>query len=112
MLPRTESYLRRCARVFALVRSLTATKSMFLSPIAARMMLRPIRPNPFIPTLTGIVGLRYKQSILMNGVAEGQTIQLYCESFQSFFMYFTYSLVTFLAFAALSPYFVYQAIRY
>jgi hypothetical protein len=40
--------------VLAFVRSLTATMSMSLSPIAARMMLRPIRPNPLIPTLTAI----------------------------------------------------------
>jgi hypothetical protein len=55
MLPSTESYLSRCASVAALVKSLTATKSMFLSPSAARMMLRPMRPNPLIPTLTAIV---------------------------------------------------------
>src|SRR5439155_12239185 len=53
-LPSTESYLSRCASVCAFVRSLTATKSMFLSPSAARMMFRPIRPNPLIPTLTAI----------------------------------------------------------
>ena len=53
-LPRIESYLRRCARVLASVRSLTATMSMFLSPMAARMMLRPMRPNPLIPTFTAI----------------------------------------------------------
>ena len=48
-LPSTESYFSRCASVAALVRSLTATKSMFLSPSAARMMFRPIRPNPLMP---------------------------------------------------------------
>src|SRR5262245_52591261 len=53
-LPSTESYFSRCASVCALVRSLTATKSMFLSPSAARMMLRPIRPKPLIPTFTGM----------------------------------------------------------
>ena len=53
-LPSTESYFSRCASVAALVRSLTATKSISLLPSAARMMLRPIRPNPLIPTLTAI----------------------------------------------------------
>jgi hypothetical protein len=53
-LPRTESYFSRWASVLALVRSLTATKSMSRLPIAARMMLRPIRPKPLIPTLTAI----------------------------------------------------------
>ena len=53
-LPSTESYFSRCASVAAFVRSLTATKSMFLSPSAARMMFRPMRPNPLMPTLTAI----------------------------------------------------------
>src|SRR5215831_850158 len=53
--PSTESYFSRCASVAALVRSLTATKSIFLSPSAARMMLRPMRPNPLMPTLTAIL---------------------------------------------------------
>ena len=49
-----ESYFSRWASVSAFVKSLTATISMPLSPIAARMMLRPIRPNPLIPTLMAI----------------------------------------------------------
>ncbi len=53
-LPSTESYFSRCASVFELVRSLTATKSTSFCPIAARMMLRPMRPNPLIPTFTAI----------------------------------------------------------
>src|SRR5690606_26192339 len=52
--PRIESYLRRWARVFVSVRSLTATMSMSSYASAARMMLRPIRPNPLIPTLMAI----------------------------------------------------------
>src|SRR5262245_52353614 len=47
------SYVSRCARVSALVRSLTATISK--SPprsLAARNTLRPMRPNPLIPTRT------------------------------------------------------------
>jgi hypothetical protein len=63
-LPSTESYFNRCASVCALVRSLTATKSMPLSPSAARMMLRPIRPKPLIPTLTGMPILQDKRFIL------------------------------------------------
>ena len=50
-LPRTESYLSRCASVLVSVMSLTATKSKSLLPSAARMMLRPIRPKPLMPTL-------------------------------------------------------------
>ena len=53
-LPSTESYLSRCASVAALVRSLTATKSIAELPRAARMMFRPIRPKPLIPTRTAI----------------------------------------------------------
>src|SRR5262249_23738775 len=41
----------------ALVMSLTATKSMSRSPSAARMMFRPIRPKPLMPTRTGIDNL-------------------------------------------------------
>ena len=53
-LPSTESYFSRCASVRASVMSLTATKSMSSSSSAARMMLRPIRPNPLMPTLMAI----------------------------------------------------------
>src|SRR6266436_3366223 len=53
-LPRTESYFKRCARVFASVTSLTATNWMSLSSSAVRMMLRPMRPKPLMPTLMGI----------------------------------------------------------
>src|SRR6266567_2765076 len=53
-LPRTESYFKRCARVFASVMSLTATNWMSLSSSAVRMMLRPMRPKPLMPTLMGI----------------------------------------------------------
>src|SRR5215472_1886836 len=53
-LPRMESYFSRCARVAGLVRSLTATNSMPESPRADRKGLRPIPPNPLIPTLIAI----------------------------------------------------------
>src|SRR4029077_20406827 len=53
-LPRTESYFKRCARVFESAVSLTATHEMSLSSIAVRMMLRPMRPKPLMPTLMGI----------------------------------------------------------
>jgi hypothetical protein len=54
-LPRIESYLSRCARVLGSVRSLTATKSRFLSASAVRRTLRPMRPNPLMPTFTAMV---------------------------------------------------------
>src|SRR5258706_2046061 len=95
-LPSTESYLSRCARVCALVRSLTVTKSMFLSPIAARMMFRPMRPNPLIPTFTGISSLQTNVSFYNSRTA----------------MYAVYSLLTLAVFVVVSPYFVYQAVRY
>src|SRR3954462_2542244 len=95
-LPRTESYLRRCARVLALVRSLTATKSMFLSPSAARMMLRPMRPNPLIPTLTA-------------SKPSGTNVSFYNKRIP---MYLLYSAITLAVFVVVSPYFVYQALRY
>src|SRR3954466_3129773 len=95
-LPRTESYFSRCASVCALVRSLTATKSMFLSPSAARMMLRPIRPKPLIPTLTDMQSSRTNVSFYNKPTA----------------MYLAYSLLTLAVFIVVSPYFLYQAIRY
>src|ERR1700687_1669909 len=127
--PSTESYFNRCASVAALVRSLTATKSMLVSPSAARMMFRPIRPNPLMPTLTAIESPLErrsernrpadKQSILMNALAEGQTVRLYFDVAQRHSsrhfpsgMYFIYSLLTFGVFVVVSPYFLYQAIRY
>src|SRR5207237_10781472 len=54
--PCTESYLRRCASVLVSVMSFTATNSMPDGCIAtaARITLRPIRPNPLMPTRTAI----------------------------------------------------------
>src|SRR5690242_472179 len=75
--PRIESYFRRCANVLALVRSLTATMSMFLSPIAARMMLRPIRPNPLIPTFTAIA------EFLRRGVGQSDAPDRHAETVDS-----------------------------
>src|SRR5262245_49024408 len=94
-LPRTESYLKRCASVCALVRSLTATKSIFESPSAARMMLRPIRPNPLIPTRTGISASRTNVSF-----------------YNTCAVYSIYSALSLALFVVVSPYFLYQAIRY
>jgi hypothetical protein len=51
--PSTVSYLSRCAMVAMSPRSLAATISMPRSPSAAltaRQKLRPMRPNPLIPT--------------------------------------------------------------
>src|SRR5512146_2798415 len=53
-LPRMESYLSRWARVLGSVRSLTATNSILRSLSAARSTLRPMRPNPLMPTLIAI----------------------------------------------------------
>src|SRR5437764_15170506 len=51
-----ESYLRRCPSVLASVRSLTATHSMSACcSAAARNALRPMRPNPLIPTRTDML---------------------------------------------------------
>src|SRR3954453_8263540 len=51
--PRMLSYLSRCARVSGLVRSFTATISRSLPlAAAARQKLRPMRPNPLMPTRT------------------------------------------------------------
>jgi hypothetical protein len=49
--------------------------SMPRSPIAARMMLRPIRPNPLIPTLMAIYDSSSTEQtlIVMNGLRAGQT---------------------------------------
>src|SRR5260370_38358914 len=73
-----------------------ATKLMFLSPSAARMMFRPIRPNPLMPTFTGIEVLQTNVSFYNSRTA----------------MYVVYSLLTLAVFVVVSPYFAYQAIRY
>src|SRR4051794_34397258 len=53
--PRIESYLSRWASVALSVMSLTATHSMSVSfARPARSTLRPMRPNPLIPTRTGM----------------------------------------------------------
>src|SRR5579864_2802094 len=49
-----ESYLSRWPSVLASVRSFTATTSIEESPSVVRKILRPMRPNPFIATFTGI----------------------------------------------------------
>src|ERR1700687_4313635 len=54
-LPRIESYLSKCASVFASVTSFTATNCISLSSSAVRMMFRPMRPKTLIPTLMGIL---------------------------------------------------------
>src|ERR1051326_4690817 len=54
--PKLVSYFSRWANVCASPRSLTATKSMSASSFsAARKMLRPMRPNPLIPTFTAML---------------------------------------------------------
>ena len=57
--PSTESYLRRCAIVFASPRSFTATISMSAPCLrAARKKLRPIRPKPLMPNAYAHPSLR------------------------------------------------------
>src|SRR5437899_11233598 len=46
-----ESYFSRWASVLGSVRSLTATNSSSRSSMAVRSTLRPMRPNPLMPTL-------------------------------------------------------------
>ena len=53
-IPCTESYLSRCARVFASVRSFIATISKSLHDALALKKTLPILPNPLIATLTDI----------------------------------------------------------
>src|SRR6478736_3984888 len=121
-LPRIESYLRRCASVFASVRSLTATMSIPLSPMAARMMLRPMRPNPLIPTFTAIANSSAaafahrirpaappKQLIVVNGLRHGQTAD-YSNGLRP--MYAAYTVFIVALVVVMSPVLLYQAIRY
>ena len=75
-------------------------------------MLRPIRPNPLIPTRTAIQASRPHNRLLdelpivatrlEQGQWEGYTLALYL----------LYSFVTLVALVALSPYFLYQALRH
>src|SRR5262249_49037240 len=52
--PNVESYFNRCARVFASVRSFTATNSIAGLLMPARNTFLPMRPQPLIPTLIAI----------------------------------------------------------
>src|SRR6266571_113750 len=59
--PRMESYFSRCAMSSTDRRSLAATKSMSAPrSLAARKKLRPMRPNPLIPTFTAIGTLLHR----------------------------------------------------
>src|SRR4051794_26981755 len=64
--PNVESYLVRVARVLLSVRSFTATISMS-APVSkmARKKLRPMRPNPLIPTRT-VMPRAYPSGALRN----------------------------------------------
>src|SRR5262249_6463356 len=103
--PSTESYLRRCASVVAFVKSFTATKLMFRSPSAARMMFRPIRPNPLIPTRTAIVAGSFHSR-------RAPRVPTNISFYNKCPVYTVYSLLSLVVLAVVSPYFVYQAIRY
>ena len=54
-IPNTESYFNKCASVLGSVMSFTATISTAGSFTDARQRFRPMRPNPLIPTFTGII---------------------------------------------------------
>ena len=68
--PKSESYFKRCARVRTSVRSFTATKSISSRPKPVRRRQRPIRPNPFIPTLIAIRFLSFTQGLLPQSLAQ------------------------------------------
>ena len=53
-LPCAESYLKRCANVFASVKSLIATTSKSLFLLITLNANLPILPNPLIATFTAI----------------------------------------------------------
>src|SRR3989338_3164757 len=53
--PKVESYLNRCARVFVSVRSFTATNSISFEPNPDFIANFPILPKPFMPTFTAIL---------------------------------------------------------
>src|SRR3954471_8227907 len=68
--PRIESYLSRWASVALSVMSLTATHSMSVSfARPARSTFRPMRPNPLIPTRTGMCSVPSAVSIQERGEA-------------------------------------------
>src|SRR4051794_39940256 len=68
--PRIESYLNRWASVALSVMSFTATHSMSVSfARPARSTFRPIRPNPLIPTRTGMCSVPSAVSIQERGQA-------------------------------------------
>ena len=73
--PSTESYLSRWAIVFASPRSFTATISRSASRLRAeRKKLRPIRPNPLIPTRTLIPSpLDVSGAAILSGRARRKT---------------------------------------
>ena len=57
-IPSTESYFNRCAIVLIEPRSFTATISIgAFAAFTARKKLRPIRPNPLIPTRIGVCAI-------------------------------------------------------
>src|SRR5262245_54512390 len=105
-LPRIESYLRRWASVAALVRSLTATMSMSLCGMAARMMLRPILPKPLMPTLIAM------QTPLGRQERRTETAKCYRPGVRFINVHFVYTLAIVVFAIVLSPWFLYQAIRY
>ena len=123
-LPRIESYFSRCASVAASVRSLTATMSMSSCGIAARMMLRPIRPKPLMPTLMAMrmpppgtaSRARTLNSTKTSRHGRGRPRSRRCaiprKRVSSADVHALYTLAIVLLAVVLSPWFVYQAVRY
>src|SRR5271157_2503414 len=90
--PSTVSYLSRCAIVAMLPRSLAAMISMPRSPSAAftaRQKLRPMRPNPLIPTrivtvLSLLVGPLIASAPRLSDLTPGITRDLRPENHRGF----------------------------
>src|SRR5579864_6643917 len=66
-----ESYFRRWASVDGSVMSFTATIRRPELPCAARNTLRPIRPNPLMPTVTANWLLLYRLDASLAAAFEG-----------------------------------------
>src|SRR5215218_8499222 len=76
-LPSTLSYFSRWASTSGLVRSFTATISMsWPLAAAARQKLRPMRPNPLMPTRTVIADLPLTDEALASPTAHGRAAAL------------------------------------
>src|SRR5688572_6798719 len=101
-LPSTESYFSKCASVFGSVMSLTATISMSLSAAVARNRLRPIRPNPLIPTLIVIVS-----PVIASNYAPCAN-----QKYTQIGMYLIYTFLLYTSLVIAAPYYAFRFRRY